>query len=143
MGKTNDILNAYETSLAAETGRQTIISAATPLELSKRSGVRREIFALKITKSSVATYTEAWRATDERPFFEIMCFVGTSDSHTDRDNKYKLLLDMCDEVKDWALGIANENIGVNFTKYLGAVNTVDDQPGFYARTLRLQFEQNL
>ncbi len=138
----NSILTAYRDSLKAYSGRQAIISAATPLELSKRDGIKYSIFAIKVGTSSVPSYYEDNRAIDEDQFMDIMSFVDVSGSHTERDNRYNLMLDMTDEVRDWAKQLDNSTISddIHWTKYMGVINTVDDQQGFYAMTQRIQFE---
>lgn len=137
------IIQAYKDSLATATSRQVIVSAATPLELSKRDGFKNEVFAIKMGNSSAEVYEEDYRAVYERPTMDITCFVETSDSHTVRDIKYELMLKMADEVVDWILKINNSDIGVVYSKYMGVINTVDDQPGFYSQTIRIEYEQIL
>ena len=138
----NTILKAYKDSLKAYSDRQVIISAATPLELSKRDGIKYSIFAIKAGTSNVPAYYEDNRALDEAQFMDIMSFVDTSGSHTERDNRYKLMLDMTDQVRDWVHQLDNSTISddIHWTKYIGITNTIDDQQGFYAMIQRIQFE---
>jgi len=138
----NSILQAYKTSLKDYTDRQVIISAATPLEFSRRDGTLYDTFTLKVGNSSVDTYYEDNRAEDERQFLDIMSFVETAGTHTERDNKYKVMLDMTDQVRAWIKNLDNATIDNNlyFTRYVGIINTVDDQDGFYAMIQRIEFE---
>ncbi len=138
----NSILKSYETSLRDYSDRQVIVSAATPLELSKRDGIKYATFAIKIGNSDVPAYYEDNRALDEAQFMDITSFVDTSGSHTERDNRYQLMLDMTDQVRGWARTLDNVTISgdIHWTKYIGVVNTIDDQQGFYAMIQRLQFE---
>lgn len=140
----NDILKSYQRSLRDYKNRHVIISAATPLELSKRDGIKDVIYALKIGTSDVESYYEDNRAEDEKHIIDVTCFVETTDTHTDRDFKYALLLDMADEVRGWVKNLDNATISTDiyYTKFIGVINTVDDQPGFYAQVIRLEFNAN-
>ncbi len=138
----NSIIKAYKDSLAEYASRQAIISAATPLELSKRDGIKYATYALKIGTSGVDSYYEDNRVEDEHQFIDIMSFVDTSGSHTERDNRYKTMLDMTDQVRGWVKALDNATISsdIYWTKYMGVINIVDDQQGFYAMIQRIQFE---
>lgn len=140
----NTTLKAYRDSLRAYNNRHAIISAATPLELSKRDGIKEAIYAIKQGNSSVPAYYEDNRAQDEIFTMDVTVFVETTDTHTDRDYKYKLMLDMADELRGWAFGLDNSAINSNiyYTKYIGVINTIDDRPGFYAQTIRLEYNLN-
>lgn len=138
----NSILMNYKNSIASYKGRNVIISAATPLELSKRDGIKEAIYAIKQGNSSVPAYYEDYRVLEETPTIDITVYVETTDTHTDRDYKYQLMNDMSDEIRGWAKGLDNNTIGVNYTKFIGIINTVDDRPGFYAQTIRLQYNTN-
>lgn len=137
----NTILQAYRDSLADYNQRDTIISAATPLELSKRDGIRDAVYAIKQTDSSVDAYYEDNRVEEEKPTFDVTVFVETTDTHTDRDYKYKLMLDMADELRGWVKTLDNSAISqdIYYTKYIGVISTIDDQPGFYSQTIRLEY----
>lgn len=136
-----DVLKGYRDSLKAYSGRHAIISAATPLELSKRDGIKEAIFALKAGNSKVDGYYEDERAEREIHTLDITCFVETTDTHTDRDYKYTLMVSMADEVRAWVKALDNSAISedIYFTKFIGVINTVDDRPGFYAQVLRIEF----
>lgn len=136
------ILTAFSESLANFSGRSTIISASTPLELSKRSGIDQSIYALKLGSSSVDTYIEDYRPINEIQRLDITSFVKTLDGHKDRDVKYSLLMDMRDDVFYWAVTMVNSelNASLNMTRYIGVVNVVDDREGYYAMTQRVEFE---
>lgn len=140
----NDILKAYEKSLKAYNNRHVIVSAATPLELSKRDGIKEAIYAIKQGNSSVPTYYEDNRAEDETPTMDITVFVETTDTHSDRDYKYKLMNDMSDEIRGWVKKLDNSTISndIYYTKYIGVINTIDDRPGFYSQTIRLEYNAN-
>lgn len=140
----NDILIAYRDSLRDYNGRHAIISAATPLELSKRDGIKEAIYAIKIGNSDVESYYEDNRVLDEETTMDITVFVETTDMHTDRDYKYNLMLDMADEIRGWAKSLDNSAISTDicYTKYIGVINTIDDRPGFYAQTIRLEYNAN-
>ena len=138
----NSILTAYKNSLKSYADRQAIISAATPLELSKRDGIKYATYAIKAGTSDVPAYYEDNRALDEAQFMDITSFVDVSGSHTERDNRYQLMLDMTDQVRAWVAQLDNSTIDadIHWTKYMGVINTIDDQPGFYAMIQRVQFE---
>jgi len=138
----NLILTKYRDSLRNYADRQVIISAATPLELSKRDGIKYNTFALKIGNSTVPSYYEDNRVVDEAQFLDITSFVDVSGSHTERDNRYQTMLDMTDQVRAWVFNLVNSEISsdIYYTKYIGVINTIDDQPGFYAMIQRIQFE---
>lgn len=140
----NDILINYRDSLRDYKERHAIISAATPLELSKRDGIKEAIYALKIGNSNVPSYYEDNRAQDESHTFDVTIFVETTDTHTDRDYKYQLMLDMVDEVRGWVKNLDNSTISddIYYTKFMGVINTIDDRPGFYAQTVRLEYNAN-
>lgn len=133
------VLKGYRDSLKVYTGRHAIISAATPLELSKRDGIKEAIFALKAGNSQVDGYYEDERAEREIHTLDITCFVETTDTHTDRDYKYTLMVSMADEVRAWVKGLTQISEDIYYTKFIGVINTVDDRPGFYAQVLRLEF----
>lgn len=140
----NDILKAYRDSLRVYADKHAIISAATPLELSKRDGIKESIFAIKLGNSTSDGYYEDNRVEREIFTMDIMSFVETKDTHTDRDYKYKLMLDMTDQVRGWVKTLDNSTIDADilYTKYIGVINTVDDRPGFYAMTQRIEFNTN-
>lgn len=138
------LINKYLESLKDYSNRHGIISAATPLELSKRDGIKDEIFALKVGTSAVDGYYEDNRVEREVQNMDITCFVETTDTHTDRDYKYTLMLNMADEIRGWVKTLDNSTISTDvfYTKYIGVINTVDDRPGFYAQVIRLEFNAN-
>lgn len=140
----NSILTAYRDSLKTYKDRHAIISAATPLELSKRDGIKEAIYAIKQGNSSVPSYYDDNRVLDETPILDVTVFVETTDTHTDRDYKYQLMNDMSDEVRGWVKALDNSTISndINYTKYIGVINTIDDRPGFYAQTIRLEYNAN-
>lgn len=140
----NDILSKYKSSLSAYNNRHVIVSAATPLELSKRDGIKEAIYAIKQGNSTVPTYYGDNRADEETPVLDVTVFVETTDTHTDRDYKYKLMNDMADEVRGWVHTLDNSTISadVHYTKFIGVINTIDDRPGFYSQTIRLEYNTN-
>lgn len=139
---TNTIITAYSTSLASSSGENVIITSATPQELSEREGIDKKIYAIRTKTSRVTAYKEAWRAASEVQMLEIMTFVKTLDTHTDRDNAHKAMTDMKDAVTSWLLALDNSTISsdIEYTKYLGVHNVVDDKPGYYSLTQRMEFE---
>ena len=140
----NSIIEKYKCSLIDYSDRHAIISAATPLELSKRDGIKGEIFAIKQGNSTVPSYYEDNRVLDETPTMDITCFVETLDTHTDRDLKYKVMLDMADEIRGWVKNLVNSTISTDifYTKFIGVINTIDDRQGFYAQVIRLEYNTN-
>jgi hypothetical protein len=137
----NTLLQAFLDSLVAYSEEPAIISAATALELSKRDGIKYNTYAIKVGTSIATDYEEDWRAEYEAQNLDIMCFVETSDTHTDRDLKYKLMLDMADKVRGWCKNLVNSDIDeeLYYTKFIGVINTIDDQTGFYAQTVRIEY----
>lgn len=140
----NSILKKYTASLDDYANHPAMISAATPLELSKRDGIYEMVYAMKLGSSSADGYYEDNRVEREVFTMDVTSFVETKDTHTDRDNKYKLMLDMTDKVRGWVKQLDNSTIDsdILYTKYIGVINVVDDQPGFYAMVQRLEFNVN-
>lgn len=136
---TNTILKKYRDSLKAYSGYGAIISAATPLEFSRRDGVKNSTYLIKIGNSNVPIYEEDERARDEEQFLDITSFVETKDMHSSRDVSYELLLEMKDKLREWVNAIVNSEIADNvvYTKYQGVINVIDDQQGFYSLTQRI------
>lgn len=135
---------AYRDSLKDYNGRHAMVSAATPLELSKRDGVKEAIYAIKMGNSTVESYYEDNRVEDEKPIMDVTVFVETTDTHTDRDYKYQLMNDMGDELRGWVKDLDNSTISedIYYTKYIGVINTIDDRQGFYSQTIRLEYNAN-
>lgn len=138
------VLEKYANSLKDYSGKHVLVSAATPLELSKRDGIKEVIYAIKQGNSSVPAYYEDNRVLDETITLDITIFVETIDTHTDRDYKYKLMNDMGDEIRGWVKALDNSTISndINYTKFMGVISTLDDMQGFYAQIIRLEYNTN-
>jgi hypothetical protein len=129
-------------SLETYSSKKGRVSAHSPIELVKESGIPEAMYFMKILPSTVSVYTGAEKAENEIYGVEVMSFVKCSDSIEDKEVKYNLMLDMSDDVKDWVYETDPQDVdsGINKIKYKGISRVQDDRLGFYALMQRIEFE---
>jgi len=141
MPSSGSLFTALESSLESATGEVATISAHSGLELAKEATIQDSYF-IKIVNSRPDIYTGQHIAENEIFALEIMTFVKTTDSFSDKLNKYQKMLSMSDKVKSWAVS-ATHTAYADWVKYLGISRVDDDKQGFYAIIQRIEFETTI
>jgi len=142
----NAILTAYTTSFSSYSGtdsRTTIEKvlkySGTNFDIRKRGDIKKEVAIFRLLSG-----TSIDRVEDEKPIdliqnFDVTVYVEQSDSHSGKDNAYDRLLEITDQLIDWADTTDGDSINSDVeTLTMTGVNTIDEDDGYLSTNVNFE-----
>jgi len=142
----NAILTAYTTSFSSYSGtdsRTTIEKvlkySGTNFDIRKRGDIKKEVAIFRMLSG-----TSIDRVEDEKPIdliqnFDVIVYVEQSDSHSGKDNAYDRLLEITDQLIDWADTTDGDSINSDVeTLTMTGVNTIDEDDGYLSTNVNFE-----
>lgn len=142
----NAILTAYTTSFSSysESDSRTTIEkvlkfSGDNFDIRKRGDIKKEVAIFRLLSG-----TSIDRVEDEKPIdlvqnFEVTVYVEQSDSHSGKDNAYDRLLEITDQLIDWADTTDGDSINSDVeTLTMTGVNTIDEDDGYLSTNVNFE-----
>tara|TARA_S200002703_G_scaffold32794_1_gene28545 strand:+ start:110 stop:568 length:459 start_codon:yes stop_codon:yes gene_type:complete len=142
----NAILTAYTTSFSSysESDSRTTIEkvlkfSGDNFDIRKRGDIKKEVAIFRLLSG-----TSIDRVEDEKPIdlvqnFEVTVYVEQSDSHSGKDNAYDRLLEITDQLIDWADTTGGDSINSDVeTLTMTGVDTIDEDDGYLSTNVNFE-----
>lgn len=142
----NAILTAYTTSFSSYSGTDSRTTIEKVLKFSgnnfdirKRGDIKKEVAIFRLLSG-----TSIYRVEDEKPIdlvqnFEVTVYVEQSDSHSGKDVAYDRMLEITDQLIDWADTTDGDSINSDVeTLTMTGVNTIDEDDGYLSTNVNFE-----
>jgi hypothetical protein len=142
----NAILTAYTTSFSSysSTDSRTTIEkvlkfSGNNFDIRKRGDIKKEVAIFRLLSG-----TSIDRVEDEKPIdlvqnFEVTVYVEQSDSHSGKDVAYDRMLEITDQLIDWADTTGGDSINSDVeTLTMTGVNTIDEDDGYLSTNVNFE-----
>jgi hypothetical protein len=142
----NAILTAYTTSFSSYSGTDSRTTIEKVLKFSgnnfdirKRGDIKKEVAIFRLLSG-----TSIDRVEDEKPIdlvqnFEVTVYVEQSDSHSGKDVAYDRMLEITDQLIDWADTTGGDSINSDVeTLTMTGVNTIDEDDGYLSTNVNFE-----
>ena len=142
----NAILTAYTTSFSSysSTDSRTTIEkvlkfSGNNFDIRKRGDIKKEVAIFRLLSG-----TSIDRVEDEKPIdlvqnFEVTVYVEQSDSHSGKDVAYDRMLEITDQLIDWADTTDGDSINSDVeTLTMTGVNTIDEDDGYLSTNVNFE-----
>lgn len=142
----NAILTAYTTNFSSYSGtdsRDTIEKvlkfSGDSFDIRKRGDIKREVAIFRLLNGTAQD-----RVEDEKPIellqsFDVTVYVEQSDSHSGKDSAYDRLLEITDQLIDWADTTDGDSINSDVeTLTMTGVDTIDEDDGYLSTSVNFE-----
>jgi len=142
----NAILSGYVTSFSSYSSTDTRPTAEKVLKFSgdnidirKRGDVKREIVMFMLLSGSTNYLVDADKPTELIQSFQAKVYVDQMDSHSGKDAAYDRMLEITDQLIDWA----DETSGTSITSDVYTIQTVgvdaiEERDGYLSADVNFQ-----
>jgi len=136
----------YTTSFSSYSGTDSRTTIEKVLKFSgnnfdirKRGDIKKEVAIFRLLNG-----TSIDRVEDEKPIdlvqnFEVTVYVEQSDSHSGKDVAYDRMLEITDQLIDWADTTGGDSINSDVeTLTMTGVNTIDEDDGYLSTNVNFE-----
>tara|TARA_R100000654_G_C2684613_1_gene127764 strand:- start:1832 stop:2287 length:456 start_codon:yes stop_codon:yes gene_type:complete len=142
----NAILSGYMTSFSSYSSSDSRTTAEKVLKFSgdnidirRRGDIITEVVIFKLLSGSADVLVQADKPIELIQSFETIVYVEQADTHSKKDTAYDRMLELTDQLIDWAdttvaTTITSDVLTLQFT----GVNSIDEDDGFLSTSVNFQ-----
>lgn len=142
----NAILTAYTTSFSSysESDSRTTIEkvlkfSGDNFDIRKRGDIKKEVAIFRLLNGTAQDMVEDEKPIDLLQSFDVTVYVEQSDSHSGKDNAYDRLLEITDQLIDWADTTDGDSINSDVeTLTMTGVDTIDEDDGYLSTNVNFE-----
>ncbi len=142
----NSILSGYVTSFgsysssdARPTAEKVLKFSGDNIDIRKRGDIKTEAVMFKLLNGSTEYQVDAEKPTELNQNFQAKVYVDQPDSHSGKDVAYDRMLELTDQLIDWADTTAATTITADvYTITITGVDTIDEEDGYLSTTVNFQ-----
>ena len=142
----NAILSGYVTSFSSysssdsrPTAEKVLKFSGDNIDIRKRGDVKREIVMFMLLSGSTNYLVDADKPTELIQNFQAKVYVDQMDSHSGKDAAYDRMLELTDQLIDWAdTTVATTITSDVYTITITGVDSVDEEDGYLSTNVNFQ-----
>jgi hypothetical protein len=142
----NSILSGYVTSFssysssdARPTAEKVLKFSGDNIDIRKRGDIKTEAVMFKLLNGSTEYQVDAEKPTELNQNFQAKVYVDQPDSHSGKDVAYDRMLELTDQLIDWADTTAATTITADvYTITITGVDTIDEEDGYLSTNVNFQ-----
>ena len=142
----NSILNSltssyssYSSSDSRTTVEKVLKFSGGNLDIRKRADIKKEVVVFRLLSGTAIDRVEDEKPLDLEQLFETNVYVEQSDSHSGSEFAYDRLLEITDQLIDWADTTSGNSIDTNVeTLTMTGVDTIEEDDGYLSTNVNFQ-----
>lgn len=142
----NAILTAYTTSFSSYSGSDSRTTIEKVLKFSgnnfdirKRGDIKKEVAIFRLLNGTAQDMVEDEKPIELLQSFDVTVYVEQSDSHSGKDSAYDRLLEITDQLIDWADTTGGNSINSDVeTLTMTGVDTIDEDDGYLSTNVNFE-----
>ena len=142
----NAILSGYVTSYSSysstdsrPTVEKVLKFSGGNLDIRKRSDIKNETVMFKLLNGSTDYQVDAEKPTELNQNFQAKVYVDQRDSHSGKDVAYDRMLELTDQLIDWADTTVATTITADvYTITITGVDTIEEEEGYLSTNVNFQ-----
>ena len=142
----NSILSGYVTSFssysssdARPTAEKVLKFSGDNIDIRKRGDIKTEAVMFKLLNGSTDYQVDTEKPTELNQSFQAKVYVDQPDSHSGKDVAYDRMLELTDQLIDWAdTTVATTITSDVYTLQFTGVDSIDEDNGFLSANVNFQ-----
>ena len=131
--------SSYSSSDSRPTAEKVLKFSGNNLDIRRRGDIITEVVIFKLLSGSTNVLVEADKPIELIQSFETIVYVEQADTHSKKDTAYDRMLELTDQLIDWAdttvaTSITSDVLTLQFT----GVNSIDEDDGFLSTSVDFQ-----
>lgn len=131
--------SSYSSSDSRPTAEKVLKFSGNNLDIRRRGDIITEVVIFKLLSGSTNVLVEADKPIELIQSFETIVYVEQADTHSKKDTAYDRMLELTDQLIDWAdttvaTTITSDVLTLQFT----GVNSIDEDDGFLSTSVDFQ-----
>ena len=131
--------SSYSSSDSRPTAEKVLKFSGNNLDIRRRGDIITEVVIFKLLSGSTNVLVEADKPIELIQSFETIVYVEEADTHSKKDSAYDRMLELTDQLIDWAdttvaTTITSDVLTLQFT----GVNSIDEDDGFLSTSVDFQ-----
>jgi len=142
----NAILSGYVTSFSSysssdsrATAEKVLKFSGNNLDIRKRSDIKNETVMFKLLNGSTEYQVDADKPKELNQNFQAKVYVDQRDTHSGKDVAYDRMLELTDQLIDWADATVATTITADvYTITITGVDTIEEEDGYLSTNVNFQ-----
>jgi hypothetical protein len=142
----NSILSGYMTSFSSysssdsrTTVEKVLKFSGNNLDIRKRGDIINEVVIFKLLGGSTDALVDADKPTELTQSFETIVYVEQPNTHSKKDAAYDRMLELTDQLIDWADTVVASSITSNvYTIQFTGVDSIEERDGYLSTNVNFQ-----
>ena len=131
--------SSYSSSDSRPTAEKVLKFSGNNLDIRRRGDIITEVVIFKLLSGSTNVLVEADKPIELIQIFETIVYVEQADTHSKKDTAYDRMLELTDQLIDWAdTTVATTITSDVLTLQLTGVNSIDEDDGFLSTSVDFQ-----
>ena len=131
--------SSYSSSDSRPTAEKVLKFSGNNLDIRRRGDIITEVVIFKLLSGSTNVLVEADKPIELIQSFETIVYVEQADTHSKKDTAYDRMLELTDQLIDWAdttvaTTITSDVLTLQFT----GVDSIDEDNGFLSTSVNFQ-----
>ena len=131
--------SSYSSSDSRPTAEKVLKFSGNNLDIRRRGDIITEVVIFKLLSGSTNVLVEADKPIELIQSFETIVYVEQADTHSKKDTAYDRMLELTDQLIDWAdttvaTTITSDVLTLQFT----GVSSIDEDDGFLSTSVDFQ-----
>ena len=131
--------SSYSSSDSRPTAEKVLKFSGNNIDIRRRGDIITEVVIFKLLSGSTNVLVEADKPIELIQSFETIVYVEQADTHSKKDTAYDRMLELTDQLIDWAdttvaTTITSDVLTLQFT----GVNSIDEDDGFLSTSVDFQ-----
>lgn len=131
--------SSYSSSDARPTVEKVLKFSGDNIDIRKRGDIKREVVMIKLLNGTTDFMVQAEKPIELVQNFEAMVYVEQLDTHSGKDAAYDRMLEITDQLFDWADTTVGTTITSDvYTITTTGVDTIDEEDGYLSTNVNFQ-----
>lgn len=130
---------SYSTSDSRSTVEKVLKYSGTSSDILRRGDIKKEIVVFRLLSGSANYMLDDEKPDELTQNFEALVYVEQSDGHSTKDVAYDRILEITDQLIDWATQVTGSAVNSKvYTISLTGVGATNEQDGFLSASVNFQ-----
>tara|TARA_R110002020_G_scaffold153823_1_gene333270 strand:- start:31 stop:489 length:459 start_codon:yes stop_codon:yes gene_type:complete len=131
--------SSYSSSDSRSTVEKVLKFSGGNLDLRRRGDIKKEVAIFTLLSGTSVDRVEDEKPTDLIQNFDVTVYVEQSDSHSGKDAAYDRMLELTDQLIDWANATSGNSINADVeTITMTGVDTIDEEDGYLSTNINFE-----
>lgn len=131
-----DDYKTYSSTDSRDTVEKVLKYSGDPTDIIRRADIKREVVVFRLQSANTDYLIEDDKPVDLNQSWDTLVYVEQGDSHSIKEARYDRMLELTDQIMDWATVVSPEDIDSNvYTITLTGATPTVELDGYLSTTL--------